>query len=376
LNPATNQCQMDGLASKGCPASCAFEYVHPADVHPYLELAQQYGWANSMFQTNQGPSAPAHQFLFGGSSAASLPDDAQARFVAENANGLGCLAPLNAIFKLIDPQHLGEFQLVNNPLGTVCFTKDTMATLLDNNVPRITWKYYSAGSGLWTAPNFIREICQPDSTYKQCTGAEWKNNVDLAPADVLTDIANCNLAEVTWVTPTGQNSDHPSKTVKSTGGPAWVASVVNAIGNSWQASGHRCDYWGTHTNEETAIVITWDDWGGFYDHRPPPLLSRPDQGQGDYQYGFRVPMVVVSAFTSPMIDSVNRYDFGSILRFVEHNYGIVEGALGTADARADTNLTGFFNLNQTPRPFKPIASRLTADFFIHDTSPMEPPDEE
>jgi hypothetical protein len=85
---------------------------------------------------------------------------------------------------------------------------------------------------------------------------------------------------------------------------------------------------------------------------------------------------VVSAFTNPMIDSVNQYDFGSILRFVEHNYGIAEGALGTADARAETDLAGFFNLSQTPRPFKPIASRLTADFFIHDTTPMEPPDEE
>jgi phospholipase C len=374
LNPATNECRMDGLNSKSCPTKCSFQYVHPADVHQYLELAQQYGWANSMFQTNQGPSAPAHQFLFGGTSATSTADDAAARFVAENGSNRGCLSPLNAMYELIDPQHLAEFDLVNNPLGTLCFSHDTMATLLDNHVPPISWKYYSPSIGLWTAPAWIRELCQPNSTYTLCKGMEWHANVDPLPADVLIDIRNCQLPEVTWVIPTGQNSDHPSPVVESTGGPAWVASIVNAIGNSWQVSGHRCDYWGNHTNDATAILVTWDDWGGFYDHRPPRLLSRPDQGQGDYQYGFRVPLLVVSAYTNPSIDSVNQYDFGSMLRFIEHNYGLGEGALGFADARSDTNLTGFFDLDQVPREFVPIESKVGADFFIQDKRPMEPPD--
>lgn len=375
LDPSMNQCRMDGLSSKGCPNTCSFQYVRPRDVHQYLDLAHQYGWANSMFETNQGPSAPAHQFLFGGTSAPSSFDDAEARFVAENPSDRGCLSPLNVVWKLIDPQHLQEFSLVNNPLGTVCFSRDTMATLLDNRMPRVSWKYYTPSIGIWNAPAWIRDICQPDSQYEACTGPEWKRSVDLVPADVLTDIQNCHLPGVSWIIPSGENSDHPTKSDPAVGGPAWVASIVNALGNSWENSGHRCDYWANRSNDATAIFVTWDDWGGFYDHRRPPLLSVPSEGQGDYQYGFRVPLLVVSAYTNPSIDS-NRYDFGSILRFIEQNYGLSEGALGTADARSHTDLTPFFNLQQDARPFVPLESSVGADFFINDKRPIEAPDDD
>src|ERR1700722_20459092 len=81
LDVATNTCNMDGLPSSSCSVDkCSFEYVNPADVAPYLTIAQQYGWANFMFQTNQGPSNPAHQFLFAGTSAPSAADDAAATF--------------------------------------------------------------------------------------------------------------------------------------------------------------------------------------------------------------------------------------------------------------------------------------------------------
>lgn len=145
------QCNMDGLSKVNCPLRCSFEYVKPTDVQPYLTLAQQYGWANSMFQTNQGPSAPAHQFLFGGTSAPSAQDDLNATFVAENPNGKGCVAPLNAVYKLISPQTAPhEFNLINNPLGTVCFSRQTMATLLEN--AGLDWKYYTPGANtIWTA---------------------------------------------------------------------------------------------------------------------------------------------------------------------------------------------------------------------------------
>jgi len=48
-------------------------------------------------------------------------------------------------------------------------------------------------------------------------------------------------------------------------------------------------YW-----KDTAIFLTWDDWGGWYDHEPPTFLASPE---GDYQYGFRVPLIVISAYT-------------------------------------------------------------------------------
>ena len=373
LDPLTNTCRMDGLPKTGCPhGRCAFAFVNPSDVGPYLTIARQYGWANFMFQTNQGTSTPAHAFIFGGTSAPSAIADAQATFVSSqprNGPGTGCLAPLNEYYRMISPQTApNEFELVNDTLGTLCFSRQTMASLLDNHQPALSWKYYSS-KGAWTAPNCIREICVPDSKYQQCTGPEWKNNVDLNPVDVLTDIGNCNLPNMIWVIPIGQNSDHPNSTGTSTGGPSWVASIVNAIGESSCKNSDGSSYW-----DSTAIFITWDDWGGWYDHEPPTLLSLPNEGQGDYQYGFRVPLLVVSAYTPRGYVNNDRHDFGSILRFVEHNFGIQEGALNFADARATTNLTPFFKWNKPPRAFKHIAAPLGADYFLNDKSPMEPPD--
>jgi phospholipase C len=134
--------------------------------------------------------------------------------------------------------------------------------------------------------------------------------------------------------------------------------------------GHRdLTYW-----QDTAVFITWDDWGGWYDHEPPTILPGV---QGDYQYGFRVPLIVVSAYTPQGFVDNQRHDFGSILRFIEFNFsnlGLREGELGFADSRSTTDLTEFFNLFRSPRPFTTIAAPKNADFFIHDTSAPEPPD--
>ncbi len=375
----TQKCKMDRadkvacspVKGQKCPANVQFQYVKASDIGPYLALAQQYGWANYMFQTNQSDSAPAHQFLFAGTSAPTAADDAAAIFVTDNgADGSGCLSVLNTKYPMISPstEPVG-FTMVNNPKGTVCFSHDTMASLLSQHFssPPAIWRYYSPGAhSLWTAPNWISDICQPDATFTKCTGKEWAANVDLKPPDVLKDIANCNLARVSWVIPAGQNSDHASH--NHTGGPSWVASVVNAIGNS-STCDQNTGYW-----KNTAIFLLWDDWGGWYDHESPTFLSPPSQGQGDFQYGFRVPLVVVSAYTPAGYVDNGRYDFGSILRFVEQNFGITEGALNFADQRATTDLTSFFNLKLAPRSFVTIAAPLGAQFFLNDKRPMEPPD--
>jgi phospholipase C len=371
-----------GLSTTGCPLNCSYEYVDPNStptIYPYLYMAQNFGWANRMFETNQGPSSPAHQFLFGGTSAPSAEDDAAATFVAENPNGLGCLSAQDYIYYLIDPAHApDEFQLVNNPPGTVCFSRDTMATLLEAN--GLTWRYYAVGwvdkdvsSNIWMAPNWIQEICEPDSTFTKCTGADWINNVDLTPSDVLTDLQTCKLNNMIWVIPTGVNSDHPSQNPKISddGGPAWVANVVNGVSNSTctdTVNGAQVPYW-----EDTAIVVVWDDWGGFYDHVLPIFLSAPKEGQGDYQLGFRVPLIFVSAYTPAMVDSTEQYDFGSILRFAEHNFNIPEGALGFADARSTTDLGGFYDFTRTPQKFQ-VPTDVPPEVFLFEQGPPGPPD--
>jgi phospholipase C len=366
VDPKTGLCKMDGAAGITCSGTCPkqpqFKFVDNSGgiVNPYIALATQYGWANYMFQTNQGPSFPAHQFLFGGTSAPSAADDAGGIFASENMSGAskiaGCTAPTGTTVELIDPSG-GENQKVYP-----CFDHRIMADLLTT----LTWRYYTPSAGsIWTAPNAIQHICESTGPGGKCAGPEWTNNVDLKPADVLTDIANCNLRSVSWVIPTGANSDHAH--VNDGGGPSWVASIVNAIGNSTGCDGNT-GYW-----NNTAILITWDDWGGWYDHESPTILAQPE---GDYQYGFRVPLVVVSAYTPQGYINNARHDFGSILRFVEFNFGIPPGSLNFADARAKTDLTGFFDLTKAPRAFETIPAPKDANFFLHDKRKATDPDDQ
>lgn len=365
-------CQMNGAAAIPCSGACPgtkpqFKYVENSKgvLNPYLTMARQYGWANYMFQTNQGPSFPAHQFLFGGTSAPSAADDAAGIFASENmsttgdgtANGTaGCIAPSTTTVKLISPA--GE-----TPGIYPCFEHQTMADILPST---FTWRYYAPGAGsIWTAPNAIQHICESTGPGGKCAGQTWTDNVDLMPADALKDIAACNLRSVSWVIPSGANSDHAN--VSDGGGPSWVAAIVNAVGNS-----ATCDngsgYW-----KNTAIFIVWDDWGGWYDHEPPIILANPG---GDYQFGFRVPLIAISAYTPEGYINNDRHDFGSILRFVEHNFGIAEGALNFADARASSDMTAFFQLNQLPRRYRTISASKNANFFLHDRRKLTDPDDQ
>jgi phospholipase C len=262
LNTATGVCRNDGAAGIPCSGTCTatqpqFRYVDNSTglLDPYIHMAQQYGWANYMFQTNQGPSFPAHQFLFGGTSAPSAADDAAGTFASENMAlkaAAGCIAPADQTVLLIAANGT-ETQKVYP-----CFEHQTMADLLPSS---ITWRYYAPSAGsIWTAPDAISHICQSTGPGGTCAGPDWTDNVDLTSADVLTDIANCRLRSVSWVIPTGANSDHAK--VNDGGGPSWVTSIVNAIGNSTSCDGNA-GYW-----KDTAILITWDDWGGWYDHEP------------------------------------------------------------------------------------------------------------
>lgn len=367
LNPTTNVCQMDGAAGVGCSGTCPahpqFKFVDNSSgiLNPYLTLATSYGWANYMFQTNQGPSFPAHQFIFGATSAPSSAEDHNGTYASENMSGVGagagCVADTGVLVQLIDSTGTED---PNNKIYP-CFEHNTVPDLAGI----ASWRYYAPGPGsIWTAPNAILHICGPVNG--TCESSEWTNNVDVTnPADFLNDVISptCKLQQVTWVIPTAANSDHAH--INTGGGPAWVASLVNALGNSTCKNADGSSYWNT-----TAIFITWDDWGGWYDHEPPTIMASPF---GGYQLGFRVPMIVVSAFTPAGLINNRRHDFGSIVRFIEQNFGITEGALTFADQRAATDLTGFFTL-KTPRPFVTIPGAASTSTLM--AQPIVGPDDD
>ena len=362
--------KMDGadLVSVGCskgstncpPPAPQFWYVNPSEVQPYFQIAEQYTFGDRMFQTNQGPSFPAHQFIISGTSA---PTATSSLFIAENPEGSsdpfnqsGCLAPPAQFVYLIDPS--------GNESSTMypCAEHPTLTDELNNK--GISWRYYTPSAGvIWTGPSAIQHMCGPNvppPNATACVGSDWTNSVVIPETRVLTDITSGKLAQVSWVIPTGANSDHAGST-GTAGGPSWVASIVNAIGTS--------PYW-----SNTAIIITWDDWGGWYDHVAPPAIVNDGKSWGSgYVYGFRVPLIVVSPYAKAGYISHVKHDFGSILNLVEKTFSLP--SLGYADAYAD-DLSDCFDFTQTPITFKTINAPLNADYFLNDKSPRIDPDDD
>jgi phospholipase C len=112
------------------------------------------------------------------------------------------------------------------------------------------------------------------------------------------------------------------------------------------------------------VIVVWDDWGGFYDHVAPPQL--------DYTgLGFRVPVLVVSPYAKPWYVSHTQYEFGSILKFIEENFGL--GSLGTTDTRA-TSISDAFNFKGRPRKFAPIPAEYSKSYFLHERPSNMPVD--
>ena len=202
-------CAMDGAAqvacnakAQPCPTKAAYGFVDPSEVQPYLDIVHAYGWGNYMFQTQQGASYSAHQFLFGATSAPSAEDDHQGIFAVGTSNSTGCAAPSTATANLINPQGVQSGQVFP------CFERRTVGDLLGARA--VTWRYYgsdgpdwgdSKASGIWIAPNSIKHICVAEGG--KCTGREWKNHLEFAPSQVLSDISfpTCNLRGVSWVIP-------------------------------------------------------------------------------------------------------------------------------------------------------------------------------
>jgi phospholipase C len=247
----------------------------------------------------------------------------------------------------------------NSPPEYPCFEHPTLTDLLDSK--NVTWRYYTPSAGsIWSGPNAIEHICQQQTINGTltCTGPDWTNNVIIPEWQVLEDIANGQLQQVSWVIPDGTDSDHAA--INNGSGPSWVASIVNAIGNS--------EYWAN-----TAIIITWDDWGGWYDHVAPRVIKDGVSWGSGYVYGFRVPLIVVSPYAKAAYISHTTHDFGSILKFVESTFKLP--SLDYADERAD-DLSDCFNLTQSPIPFQKITAPLDATDFINAKGPSVDPDDD
>jgi len=363
---ASSPCQMNGFDvtqfganGEGPQYTCTYtyQYVNPQQIAPYWDMAREYVLADNAFQTQGSESFTAHQDLI---AAGTAINDTES--VIDDPTGFpwGCDAQPpsppsqpGSLTSLLTTS--GQYLLDRGPFP--CFTYETIRDRL--NAKAVSWKFYadevyswqspkSDSPGIWSAFDAIKAV-----RYSK----EWGTNVTTSDLDIFKDIKANKLPAVCWVTPDAADSDHPDEVNKKDQpvdtGPSWVASVVNAIGKS--------PYWNS-----TAIIVLWDDWGGFYDHVPPPFYDT----QGGL--GFRIPLLIISPYVQPHVEHT-QYETASVLKFLEGNWNLK--TLGQEDKRA-TSLANAFNFSQTPRPFQTIAAKYPLSFFLHKKPSGVPPDSE
>jgi phospholipase C len=240
-----------------------------------------------------------------------------------------------------------------------CFTQyRTIADSLDAR--GVSWQYYTPttsnfpnGDNIWSPFSAIRAVR---------FGPDW-SNVITPQTKVLDTMAKGQLKGVTWVVPDGTYSDHSGPYVTDEG-PSWVSAIVNAVGTGPQ--------W-----YSTAIVIVWDDWGGYYDPVPPPQM--------DFRgLGIRTPLMIVSPYAPRGKVSSTLYEPASILKFIETVFGLppIAGSCpappsqgyGYTDCRA--NVLNDFDFQQFPRAFVPIKAKYPPTKFTDTGSSGVAPDSE
>jgi phospholipase C len=352
---------LKGVAPVG---TAVYQYVKESDIKPYWEMAKRWVLADHLFQTQGSGSFTAHQDLIrGGTCITPEPSceapSARTKSLVDSPDGWpwGCdVRNKQATTETIDiygrVDRNGPFPCSNKFPDYPSNGYPTLRDLLD--AAGVSWKFYTPCFGKSDAcnpsqgcPDCDGDLLNAfDIIYPVRYGSEWKTNVSMPETNIFTDIRSRALPAVSWVIPSDDDSDHPAETIDN--GPSWVASVVNAIGQS--------SYW-----KSTAIFVVWDDWGGFYDNAVPPFQ---DEFGG---LGFRVPAIVISPYAiegrsaAGGYISHTRFEFGSILRYVEKNWGL--GSLGTTDVRAKNIGDYVFDYNQPPRKFTRIRASYSAEYF-------------
>ncbi len=329
------KCRMNGFNNErvyGNPSvDTPYAYVPHAESKPYWDMAHEFVLADRMFASQLDESFVAHQYIIAAQAQASV----DVPFLYWGCGG----GKTDRVQTITQKRTYG---LSQQP----CFNYETLGDELDK--AGLEWRFYTSKyqvptSGLWSGYQAVRHIFH---------GPDWKKDVITPQKRFLSDVSANKLASFTWITPLCANSDHPDCGVG--GGPSWVASIVNAVGES--------KFW-----DSTVIFVQWDDWGGFYDAVPPP--------HKDYDgLGFRVPLIVISPYARKNHVSKVQYETASVLRFAEDLFGLAQ--LSVADTRATSPAGDCLDFNQTPRKFVPIKAPENAAFFLQ--QPLDPriPDEQ
>ncbi len=298
--------KMDGFY-RYAPHYAAYVQFQQTDIPNYWLYAQNFVLADNFFSSMYGGSFPNHLYF-----AAADSDD-----ISDNPTGetnkpaaWGCDSNPGTTAPTKDP--------VTGQYGHV-FPCVDIPTLPDElNAAGRTWRYYSATSTqygyIWSVLDAINHIRNGD---------QWDTNV--LPVNNFADDVQTQLADVTWITPPGNYSDHPGPKLNLCVGEGWSVQIINAIMNS--------PFWNS-----TAIFLVWDDFGGFYDHVPPPTVDY-------FGVGIRVPLLVISPYVKAGTVQHGLTEVSSLLRFSEKVFNLPP--ITQRDKQAN-DLMDMFNFNQQP----------------------------
>lgn len=296
--------QLPGAIQNG--KNIAMSQYTEADLPNYWQYAKTFTLDDHFFSTINGPSYPNHLVTVAASSNNTTDNP-----ILNSQHAWGCDSGPYARVAQVNP--------VTGAHGFIkpCFNISTIPDLLDK--AGVSWKYYAPGqyqSGyIWSALDSIKHI-----RYSSL----WKTNV-VATGQFIADVQAGTLPQVSWVVSNEQASEHPPYSVCE--GENWTVKQINALMQS--------PLWSS-----TAVFLTWDDFGGFYDHVPPPRLNY-------VAYGPRVPTIVISPYARSGYVDHQVYDFASILRYIEDKYHLPQ--LSRFDQLAHS-IAGDLDASQLPLP--------------------------
>jgi phospholipase C len=283
-------------------------------VQYYWELAQQGTLCDNYFTSVMGQSSPNHMYVVAATSGGRISNEDL------STQTFQVLLPNGTM--VTHPNHMSASEIPT-----------TLPNELEN--AGLTWKYFEE-----MVPNdpLSQMIADLEDNSDGCLQAfdvitalpDYKQNFIQPPqVEYLLPgmLAAGTVGNVTWIKPCPANCEHPGISDVNTG-VEWTRQVVNAIGNS--------QYWG-----RCAIFITWDDFGGFYDHVAPPQVDQMG-------LGFRVPCLVISPYAKQGFVDHSQYEHSSLLKFSETLFNLP--AMTARDA-ASGDMTDAFDFTQAPRPF-------------------------
>jgi phospholipase C len=274
-----NQFYLNTGAATGSIDMADSQYTE-AQIPSYYTYARDFALADHFFSTIASQSMPNHLVLIAGQSFHLVNNP----FGAGHKLSWGCDAQPTVKIQILHDKHY----ITQRP----CFKGQTIAD--EANAAGVSWKYYANPAGakgyVWSSYDAIRHIRY---------SPQWATNV-VPPTQFDSDVMAGSLPAISWLIPPFETSEHPPTSECQS--ENWTVDRINAIMAS--------PMWSS-----TVIFLTWDDFGGFFDHVAPPHNN-------PFMLGPRVPMLVISPYTRTPLVYHGMLDYRSVLEFVEDTFNL------------------------------------------------------